>query len=167
MSEIVLRYKLTEDEVVAAMRARLARSWSIRVLFIATAIFAIGSITLNWLKGDTSAALITFLPIVVIVGLFLFFYYSPFTRTRMRNEPRFFIEQTWRFSESGTVHQTENGETRNAWSAYVQAGETARFFFLFFNQNLVAPIPKRAFANVDELNRFRNLLQQKIKTKSM
>ena len=167
MTEISLTYKLTEDEVASAIRTRVTRNWSTRVLFAATVILGIATAALSFQNDDWSVALTAFFPALVVFGLFYFFYYSPFARARMRNEPRFFIEQRWHFTEDGADHTTEHGESHNAWKAYPKAGETPRFFFLFVGQNMVAPIPKRAFANPDQQTEFRDLLKRKLKLESM
>lgn len=164
MTEIVLRYQLTENEVVDIMRTRVVGSWSVRLLFLAAILFALTTIVMNLATGDVTLIIVAIVPIVLVGGLFVFFYYSPYTRARLRSEPRFFIEQNWRFSENGIEHHTQHGTAHQAWSTYVKASETPRFFFLFLNQNQIAPIPKRAFANVQEQTRFRELLKRKLKT---
>lgn len=164
MTEIVLRYQLTEDEVVDAMRSRIARSWSVRLLFLAAMLFALTTIVMNLATGNVTLIIVAIVPIALVGGLFLFFYYSPYARMRIRNESRFFIEQNWRFGENGIEHRTQHGTAHQTWSIYVKASETPRFFFLFLNQNQIAPIPKRAFANPQEQTRFRELLKRKLKT---
>ena len=167
MAEIILRYQLTENEVVDIMRTRILRSWSVRLLFLAAILFALTTLAINLATGDVTMIIMAIAPIILVGGLFVFFYYSPYTRARLRNEPRFFIEQNWRFGEDSIDHKTQHGESHQTWSTYAQAGETPHFFFLFLNQNQIAPIPKRAFANVQEQARFRALLKRKLKFVTM
>lgn len=167
MAEIILRYQLTEDEVIDAMRTRILRSWSVRLLFLAAILFALITLVINLATGDVTMIIMAIAPIVLVGGLFVFFYYSPYTRARLRNEPRFFIEQHWRFGEDDIDHKTQHGESHQTWSTYTKAGETPHFFFLFLNQNQIAPIPKRAFANAQEQTRFRELLKRKLKFVTM
>lgn len=167
MTEILLRYQLTEDEVMDAMRTRIVRSWSVRLVFLAAIVFALITLVVNLATGDVTLIIVAMVPIVLVGGLFVFFYYSPYTRARLRTEARFFIEQTWRFGEEVIEHQTQYGRAHQTWSTYVQAGETPRFFFLFLSQNQIAPLPKRAFANAQEQTRFRELLKRKLKFSSM
>lgn len=167
MTEIEIRYALTVDEAVKAMQARVAQSWSVRLLWLATGLFTLLTIGLGIVNGDVGVALTAIIPVMLVFGLYIFFYFGPFARARMSQESRFFIEQTWRFTEDETTQRTTHGESRNAWSAYVRAGETPQFFFLFLSQNIVAPIPKRAFKNAEQLSQFRELLKRKLNSTSM
>jgi hypothetical protein len=126
------------------------------------ALIALVNIISSFFSEDWGSVLIAFLPMVVILSVFALFYYGPFTRIRLSREPRFFIEQNWRFTEEGVHHQTEHGESQNAWSAYVQASENSQFFFLFLGKNMIAPIPKRAFVSTEEQAQFRELLKRKV-----
>lgn len=162
MTEIELRYTLTVDEAVSAMRSRILRNWSVRWLFLAASLFALTTLVFNLATGDIALIIVAVVPIILVAGLFIFFYYSPYTRARLRNEPRFFIEQHWRFGEDRIDHKTKQGESHQTWATYAKASETAQFFFLFLNHNQIAPIPKRAFANAQEQARFRELLKRKI-----
>jgi hypothetical protein len=165
--DIEISYTLTVDEAVQAMQSRVSQSWTVRLLWIATGLFTLITIGLGIVNGDVGIALTAIVPIILVFGLYIFFYLGPFARTRMSKEARFFIEQTWRFTEEGTTHQTQYGESRHAWAAFVRAGETPQFFFLFLNQNQIAPLPKRAFANLQEQTRFRELLKRKLKFVTM
>jgi len=163
MNEIVLRYTLTEDEVVNASRSRVFRAWHMQLLAVAIVGIAIINLVIAITSSDLESILIAILPVVLLGSIFMILYYGPLTRMRVRKEPRYFIEQTWEFSDAGVHHHTEHGDSQNAWSAYAQASENAQFFFLLLGKNMIAPIPKRAFANSNEQERFRALLKRKLK----
>lgn len=167
MTDIEIKYALTVDEAVKAMQSRVSGSWSMRYLWIATGLFTLITVGIGVANGDLGFALAALMPAFIVVGLYIFIYASPFTHERISKESRFFIEQTWRFTDDETTHRTAHGESRNAWSAYAQASETSRFFFLFLARNIVAPIPKRAFKNAEQMAQFRALLKRKLKFTSM
>jgi hypothetical protein len=162
MNEIVLRYTLTEDEVVNASRSRVFRAWHMQLFAIAVVVVAIVNLLITINSGDLESILFAVVPPILLGSVFVLLYYGPLTRMRIRNESRYFVEQTWRFGETGTKHQSEHSDSQNAWSAYEKATENKEFFFLFFSKNMIAPIPKRAFANTGELDRFRELLKTKV-----
>ena len=162
MVEITLRYTLTEDEVVNASRSRVFRAWHMQLLAAAVIAIAIINLVVAITSGDIESVGFAMLPVVLLGSIFMILYYGPLTRMRIRKEARYFVEQTWHFNEAGTTHHSENSDSQNAWSAYVKASENEQFFFLFFNKNMIAPIPKRAFANFEEESQFRELLGKKL-----
>ncbi len=165
-NEINLRYKLSENELLTAMRAQAMRTWSFRILimFIAIMLVYVG-IQLLTLNSSLDVALISLAPIViVIVILAVFTYFNPIVRYRIRKEPKYIAEQTWRFSEDSVHWKTEYSESTSGWKSYARVVESKNFFSLFLQSNLFTPIPKRAFANADEESRFRELLKRKIPT---
>ena len=162
MNEIIVRYALTEDEVVNASRSRAFRAWHMQLFALAIVAVAVVNLFMTLPSGDLESILFAVMPPILLGSVFVLLYYGPLTRMRIRNEARYFVEQTWRFGETGTKHHSENSDSQNAWSAYEKAIENKEFFFLFFSKNMIAPIPKRAFASVEEQDRFRELLKTKV-----
>jgi len=163
--EIDLRYKLSEDELLGAIRAQSMRSWSFRflVVFIFIMLVYVG---VQQIMYDATLDLFIFsLAPIILVALILavFTYYNPIVRSRIRKQPKYIAEQTWKFSEENVHWKMESSESTSEWKTYSKVVEDQQFFVLFLQSNHFTPIPKRAFARADELSRFRELLNRKIK----
>ncbi len=159
-SEINLRYKLTEDELLSMTRMSVMRAWYLRLTFIlALVVFLGGGVAvLLGIEGIEPFILAS----GAIVLYFSLLYYNPLTRWRVHREPKYFVEHAWRFDEDGVSSKTEFAESKNVWSAYPKVKENARFFMLYVDANRFAPIPKRAFTNREQADHFRELLKRKI-----
>jgi hypothetical protein len=163
--EINLRYKLSEDELLGAIRAQSMRSWSFRFLVVLILIMLVYVGVQQIMYGATLDLFIFSLAPIVIVALILvvFTYYNPIVRYRIRKQPKYIAEQTWKFSEDNVHWKTEYSESTSEWKTYSKIVEDKQFFWLFLQSNLFTPIPKRAFSSPNELSRFRELLKRKIK----
>ncbi len=165
-SEINLRYQLTENELMDAIRAQSMRTWSFRFLvgfiLVVYVYIAIEQIVF----GPTlESLLVTLVPVMLVTVVLIFFTFSnPIMRRRVRQEPKYTCEQVWRFSEENILWKTPYSEVKREWAMYPKIAENAKYFFLFLKTNTFTPIPKRAFVNADEVSRFRELLKRKIPT---
>ena len=165
-NEINLRYQLTESELLSALRAQSMRGWSFKFLVVFIAIMLIyAGVQLVAFNSSMDGMLILLTPIVIVILILaLFTYLNPIVRYRIRKEPKYIAEQVWRFSEDNVNWKTEYSESNSGWKNYARVVESKDFFNLFLQSNLFTPIPKRAFANIDEETRFRELLKRKIPT---
>ncbi|MEW5720976.1 MAG: YcxB family protein [Chloroflexota bacterium] len=159
-SEINLRYQLTEDELLSMNRMYVLRAWYLRLTFVLALVVFLGGgvLLLLGIRGIE--------PFILASGAILLYfsaiYYNPLTRWRVHREPRYFTEHVWRFDDDGVSSQTEFAESKKTWSAYPKVKENARFFMLYLDENRFTPIPKRAFADREQLGHFRELLKRKI-----
>lgn len=164
--EIDLRYRLSEDELLGALRAQSMRSWSFRFLMVFIFILLVYVGVQQIAYAAAFEVFIFSLAPIILVALILgvFTYYNPIVRYRIRKQPKYLAEQTWEFFEDKVHWKTEYSESTGEWKNYARFVEDKQFFLLFLQSNLFTPIPKRVFASVDEQTRFRELLKRKIKS---
>lgn len=165
VDEINLRYQLSEDELLGAIRAQSMRTWSFRFLVVFIFIMLVYVGVQQIMYGAPFDLFIFSLAPIILVVLILavFTYYNPIVRYRIRKQPKYLAEQTWEFSEDNVYWKTEYSESTSEWETYSKIVEDKQFFLLFLQSNRFTPIPKRLFASVDETTRFRELLNRKIK----
>jgi hypothetical protein len=65
----------------------------------------------------------------------------------------------WSFSEKLVTHQMATGTAELLWSSFIKARETREMFLLYPQKRLAFPLPKRAFANEQEIAAFRELIR--------
>ena len=163
-NEINLTYTPTEKELLAAIRTRSTNAWSFRILVLFLfSILILAGVQAVLYASTLDLVCFSLLPAAIVVGILgLFTYANPLLKKRIRQDPKYLAEQDWQLSEDEVHWKTQFSETKNQWTSYVKAGEQKDFFLLYPQSNLFTPIPKRAFANLDEQTRFRNLLKRKI-----
>ncbi|MBI5031312.1 MAG: YcxB family protein [Chloroflexi bacterium] len=164
-SEINLRYQLTENELLDAIRTQSMRTWSFRFLVAFILVVYIYIIVEQIIfRAPIESFGVTLAPVILVTVVFVFFTFSnPIMRRRIRKQPKYTCEQEWRFSEESIFWKTPYSEVKREWT-YPKTSENAKYFVLFLKTNAFTPIPKRAFANANEESRFRELLKRKIPT---
>lgn len=165
-NEINLRYQLSENELLSAMRAQSMRTWSFRFLIVFIVVMLVlAGVQVMLMNSPLDETMVLLAPIaLVLVVLAAFTYFNPIMRYRIRKEPKYITEQIWRFSEDSVHWKTAYSESTSGWKSYARVVESKNFYSLFLQSNMFTPIPKRAFANAEEESRFRELLKRKIST---
>ena len=70
------------------------------------------------------------------------------------------------FDEKGMVSQSSVGRVELAWDAFQKLIESPRCFLLIYSKYGYVTLPKRAFADEEEINRFRALTGEHIPSQS-
>ena len=65
-------------------------------------------------------------------------------------------------SSDGLAMDSPLGKQQAAWASYATVLESADLFLLYTARNAYAPLPKRAFADREDLERFRELIRASI-----
>lgn len=76
-------------------------------------------------------------------------------------DPRTKAGFKYHFSRDGIQIQGLSGRSDLNWNAFVDAWEVPDAFFLFLNRQLFHVIPKRSFAEGNDISAFRELLREK------
>lgn len=184
---IEIEYTLTKEEYLQSCQEtsiKSFKSWQrwlnqwIDVAILASGLLSIwrglnpGLFTLE--SKDTVEDMIFSGCFSIAIGLFLL----------LRNFPQLnlfhtrFINRTWKkipaLQESRKVEATETGLTLRSqsfsdfrkWEAYTRFAETKNFFLVYYAPKLCHPVLKRSFTNVEEIDRFREILKDKIQARS-
>jgi hypothetical protein len=162
---IEISFQLTQQEIYQANIAIALRRYNTLIwllVFFAAFIFllfvtAIHS-SASALRGFTpGTVLLTILAPVFFIAM-LFWSAQAAARATFRANPSLQGPTLWSFSEDGIVTVGPAGRTQLQWTNYFLARETGTLFLLFPQQHLANVIPKRAFANDQEIAAFRELL---------
>jgi hypothetical protein len=65
------------------------------------------------------------------------------------------------FDDEGVRARTSTDELHRSWAAYTTLLESERLFLLVYGKGLYGTIPKRAFANDEEIRTFRGMVESK------
>ncbi len=164
---MTLEFSYTFKDYLEGFRAG---SWVWRSLpILCWILFSIGAlgIILNYWGNeqvDTQAIFSTYLPLLVIVGLWSLM-------------PRFLAWSSWRghralqggikygISEEGVRSITPTSDSFSQWETFIKFGETKNLFMLYVSRRIYYGIPKRAFESADQIREFRELARRKISVK--
>lgn len=147
---IEVHFALREEDVVEGMSAilRLQRGR------LASAVVIIGLGILMVMLGN------------LFFGLFMLTFALMFRRalvstakTKFRKEPLLQEPTSWTFTASEIRVDHPRSRAQHDWSVYKRVVETPHLFMLFPQDNLYNPVPKRAFADEDEIERFREMVR--------
>jgi len=94
-------------------------------------------------------AIFLFFSILITVVLFFIFKYKPHV----------FQGYHYIYNHWGLEKQANGINTSVPWSFFLSIKETKRFFFFFIKQNEVVVVQKRMFADQNELDGFRNFVE--------
>jgi len=70
------------------------------------------------------------------------------------------------FDETGIATVAPSSSGRTAWENIYKAHETKTNFLLFISKNMMYTIPKRCFADIQQLNAFKQLLQSQLTSRA-
>jgi hypothetical protein len=155
---MTLNYEITPSEHLEMLRVRFgvrARLGRIVVDFVGIAFGA-----LCWhLFGETWIVVIA-----VFVGLAIAQIFQPsiLHRRIYNRNPQLFEMRRVTFTQEGIKSETATGTIEVKWTAFQKFKETSNLFLAYQTKDVVGIVPKRAFANSEELERFRELLASKM-----
>ena len=79
-----------------------------------------------------------------------------------KRNPKFREEYILAFGSEGLHFKTTSIDSTLVWSYYDRVIEDAELFLLMYGKCMYTVIPKKAFKDEDEINRFRCLIQENI-----
>jgi hypothetical protein len=168
---ITFKFTLTEEDFVQAshVHALSHKKWWITwAVFFGLWILPLAAVTLDTAPGDD--LLYRILPFLAgvasVAALFaLAWFWQP--RRAARGSPYLGVEMAGVASGDGLAMDSPLGKQQAAWASYATALESADLFLLYLAKNSYAPLPKRAFANREDLGRFRELIRANISSATL
>jgi hypothetical protein len=157
------KYTLTEGDYARAWRIHSAASrlyivfWLVIGGFIAVLLL---DPILAISEGEplAEAALRVFLPVAVFTAL-VWFSFSWRPRYLARQSRYRGLELDVTASDTGIALSNELVRSEISWDAYTQAVEKPDMFLLYTGRLMFYPVPKRAFASPQDVERFRALIR--------
>jgi len=163
---ITFKFTLTEEDFVRASRAHSMsqrRWWIIWAIFFGVWILPLASVALDSAQsGGMLYRILPFLTGVASVALMFVLSWSWQPRRLARGSPFLGVEMEGSASAAGLQTNSSMGLQQAAWRDYERVLETAEHFLLYPAKNRYAPLPKRAFANRESLERFRELIRANV-----
>jgi len=154
-----IRFKLTEEDGLNALRASSMPSWMMFLFLLLLALLFLVGVFLI----DHDLALAGWIWLAVSAGIGIAVYEVPRVRIRrsLTSNPSSQGEIVYVFDDSGSVVTFPTGESRLNWNAYTKYKETGTTFLLFFDRHRYALIPKRVMS-AEQIGEFRRLLRANI-----
>jgi hypothetical protein len=164
-----LRFEYTFNEYVEAntKRSLIARisnaTWA-----IATPIVILGFIIIVFDKARTPSSpkesVLSYLPILIF-----FILMSPWGRRiliymRWKQQPALYGVIDYQISEEAIVVTTQTSKSELGWETFTKFIETKNLFMLYSGRLLFYLIPKRAFADADEVAQFREMAKRRVQS---
>ena len=162
MTDITLKIKYTEQEIVNESRKFFFRGFRIIPIVIYVFVFILGFVYL-FFQNEIYYGIFFILFGLVLIIITLIRYYALPAREFRRN-PQFQEEVTMVFSENGIYARHEKtGEIKKQWDFYDMVMEDDESYFIFIRgSRQYTFIPKRAFASKKQEEAFRKLLSAKV-----
>jgi len=165
------KFTLTEDDFVLAAHAHALSQrkwWIIWAVFFGLWILPLAAVALDTGPGENLLYRIApFLAGVASVALMFFLAWSWQPRRLARASPYLGVELAGTASGDGLETHSSLGKQEAAWANYSTVLESADHFLLYPSRNQYAPLPKRAFANREDLDRFRELIRANISSATL
>ena len=168
---ITFKFTLTEEDFVQTSHAHAVsqkRWWITWAVFFGLWIVPLAAVLLDkGLAGDALYRLLPFLAGVASVAVLfaLAWWWQP--RRAARSSPYLGVEMAGVASGDGLAMDSPLGKQQAAWADYSTVLESADHFLLYLAKNSYAPLPKRAFADREDLDRFRELVRANISTAAL
>ena len=161
---MILEYKYTFSEYFEGVRNA---SWATRMLSWFGPIMLVlapGLILLNYLLGGSEESRLSVLNYLLLFGITLFWALIPLLQAWLtwRGNPHVKEEILSEVSDDGVRMKTSMTDSLSKWESFIKTRETRNLFLLYLSKHMVYMFPKRAFQDGDQIQEFRNLLQQKI-----
>ncbi|MBI5033498.1 MAG: hypothetical protein HZB51_23495 [Chloroflexi bacterium] len=158
---IDLKFQMTRNDLVSALREQAFRSWLLWLIFgifilrLTMELYYI--VTLGGVPDGN-----VFSPwIAIALALFAIF---PLLVVRFRTDPRMFEEQTWSFASDGVTFASGQHSANFVWKKLNKITLNGSFYQLHFSKQDIALIPRRVFPNAQIETQFKNLAKQKVST---
>ncbi|MEN8197916.1 MAG: YcxB family protein [Pseudomonadota bacterium] len=168
---ITFKFTLTEEDFVQASHVHAfsqRRWWITWAVFFGLWIVPLAAVLLDkGLAGDALYRLLPFLAgVASVAALFaMAWWWQP--RRAARGSPYLGVEMAGVASGDGLAMDSPLGKQQAAWASYSAVLESAEHFLLYLARNSYAPLPKRAFANREDLGRFRELIRANISSATL
>ena len=160
------KFTLTEEDFVRASHVHAfsqKRWWITWAIFFGLWIVPLAAVLLDsGLAGDALYRLLPFLAGVASVAVLFGLAWSWQPRRAARGSPYLGVEMAGVASDDGLAMDSSLGKQQAAWASYATALESTDLFLLYLAKNAYAPLPKRAFADRADLERFRALIRANI-----
>lgn len=164
-NKVELRYSLTEQEYLSAVRFYLMRSKRLMVRVIVWLVLVLAGLFLLNVVIDFILPIWFILALVVLIGVAFFHgYLVDLPRRYFRSDPKFRQEYNLTFTDAGIEFKTQDINSSIAWSLYTRVVENENFYILVYGENIpsLSILPKRAFRDSNEENDFRQMLRRHI-----
>jgi len=142
VKSLSIRFRLTEEDGLNAMRATSTPSWGLFLFVLLLALlFLVGIYLIN-----QNFPVAGWLWLVMSAGIGIAVYEVPRIQVKrnLRSSPSAQGEIVLALDDEGTVATFPTGESRLNWRAYTKYKETGSMFLLFFSPYRYVSIPKRA-----------------------
>jgi YcxB-like protein len=158
---VQLKYEITLPEFMemAWLRHRSSIRWIIGICVgvVGLLMGAVFYVDANPVVGMILIAFSIFLLLMQFVIPSLVF------RRMYQRNPRMFGMRTVNINDTGIVADHQLGHTESAWSMYEKFRETQKLFLLYQTTDVIGILPKRAFADVADIEQFRTLIASKVR----
>lgn len=153
-----IRYEITPSDHREMLKVRFGLRARLGKVLIGVAGIALGAFGYHYF-GDAWVVVIA-----LFVGLTLIQVFLPYIIQRKiyRRNPQLFEMRTVTFNDDGVKSEKSTGNIEAKWSSFVRFKETKNLFLTYQSKDVVGMVPKRAFSNLDDIGRFRNLLASKL-----
>jgi len=153
-----------KGQVMQALRYHFISKPEIRIMLIVVNVFALLSITLYAFGKITPLAFLVG-SLLWIVLMISFWFALP--GMVYRRAETFRHEFSMDFENDGFSLNHERGGKSWPWTALSSYMESPHFFHLYFDSRSFFLVPKSGFRDKDEISEMRQLLNQKVKRKSV
>ena len=134
------------------------------VFFFAGVVYPLLLLTGVWSLRETDSFWANLLPLVVLVITFGAIYFNAkkqMATNRILSERHHYV-----FSESGIEATAPSSSGRVGWQNVYEAHETKTNFLIFISKNMMYVIPKRCFADAEQVASFKRLLRSQLDAKA-
>jgi YcxB-like protein len=158
---VQLKYEITPPEFseMAWLRHRSSIRW---IIGICVGIMGLLLGAVFYLHVDHWGGLFLIAASVFLLLLQLIIPSLVFARFYRRNS-RMFGMRIVTISDTGIVADHPLGHTETTWNMFEKFRETRKLFLLYQSADLISILPKRVFANVNDLQEVRTLIASKIR----
>lgn len=166
--KVELRFSLTEQEYLSAMRFYILRSKALLVRSIIWLVLVAGGLTLLNVLLEFNLPVWFIVALIFLIALAWFHAFTiDLPRRHYRGEPKFRDEYNLTFADAGIEFKTKSIESSLAWSLYTGVVENESFYILIYGKNLpsLTILPKRAFRDRKEEIAFRQMLRRHVDQK--
>lgn len=164
-SEVRLEFQYSEDEYLAANRLHFFSSPNIFLrLIIFGLLLVAGAVMLSLIITESFVFLASLAFVVLLEGALFYNVLVTLPRKYFRGDAKFRDRYELTFSDEGIKVKTPQIDSKLAWSLYTKAIEGRDMYVLIYGNETrtMTAVPKRAFLNQDQENRFRELIARHI-----
>ena len=162
MENIFITFQYTPEEYSEAMRLHYENILNLkRDFYIGGGLFLLGIADLALFGYSMLWAMVVGLSVFFL--LMLIFAYFVVPNLVFKRDNKLHDKYTLEFADEGINFKTVNLNSRLEWKIYNKVVEGEKFFLLYWGKYTFTVIPKRAFANESDQQKFRELIIERIK----